>query len=269
MKMPMLGLGTWQMGGRTTADYSQDKKEILAIQHAIEMGYSLIDTAELYGNGHAEELIGVAMKGFDRKKLFIVSKVFWTHLKHDQLLRAAEESLKRLGTDYLDCYLIHAPGNEVPIEETMRAMGMLVKEGLTQTIGVSNFNVPQLQAAMGATENPILTNQIQYSLTTRNHGIHTEGMERDIIPFCQKNNITIMAYRPLEKGLLTQPNPMLDELAQKYSKTRAQIALNWLITKNMVTIPKSSDENHLRENLGALGWNLSSQDMKKLDETKF
>ncbi len=272
VKIPALGLGTWKIGGEFEADYSHDKEAVEAIKAAIDMGYTHIDTAEAYGNGHCEELVAQAIKGYDRSKLFITTKVQKTHLRHDDLLNSAEQSLKRLGISCIDLYLIHAPNPEIPIEETMRAMNTLVDQKKVRFIGVSNFTVAQLKEAQKCSRHRIVANQIEYSLLTRNQGRYAgnHDMESGTIPYCQKNNILIMAERPIERGLLLKSHPVLDRLAEKYGKTKAQLAINWLISKKgIITIPKSSDIAHLRENLGALGWKLSREDMSLLDSTDF
>ena len=272
IKIPSLGLGTWLIGGDKEADYSDDKNAIKAIKTAIELGYNHIDTAELYGNGHCEELIGEAIKDFDRKQLFITSKVRGSKLKYDAVIKSAKESLKRLQTDYIDLYLIHAPNPDIPIEETMKAFDYLINQNLVKYIGVSNFKVEQLIEAQKHTKNKIVANQIEYSLLTRNKGTYSGNvdMESKTIPYCQENDIIIMAERPLERGLILKSHPLLDKLELKYNKTKAQIAMNWLISKkNVITIPKSTNKNRLKENLGSLGWKLENEDIRLLDEIKF
>jgi len=272
VKIPVIGLGTWKIGGGREGDNSQDKESIEAIRNAIKLGYSHIDTAEMYGLGHCEELVGEAIKSFDRAKLFITTKVTNTNLNYDDVIAAAKGSLRRLQTDYIDLYLIHAPNPNIPIEETMRAMDYLVEQGLVRFIGVSNFTVEDLKEAQKHARNKIVANQIEYSLLTRNKGRYwgNQGMESRTIPYCQDNEIVVIAERPIERGLLLKPHPVMDKLALKYRRTKAQIAINWLISKkNVVTIPKSTNLKHLRENLGALEWKLSEEDMKLLDNTDF
>jgi len=249
-------------------DASRDAEGITVIEKAIELGYTHIDTAEMYGGGHSEELIGLAINGFDRESLFITTKVLPQHLEYDDCIKAAEGSLRRLQTDHIDLYLIHIPNPEIPIEETMQAMDALVRQGKIRFIGVSNFSVEQLKEAQDYTENKIVNNQIEYNLLTRHSGMYNENIESEIIPFCQENDIIITAWKPLVKGeLFRGRNKLLEELTTKYNKTLAQIAINWLITKkNIITIPKSINTEHLKENLGAMGWHLSEDDMKRLDE---
>lgn len=277
-KIPVIGLGTWGIGGFMETDSSKDEEGIQAIKDAIELGYTHIDTAELYGAGHTEELIGNAIKDLDRSKLIITSKVFKTNLKHDDVIASCKKSLEKLQTDYIDIYLIHAPNPEVPLKETMEAMDYLVEQGMVKFIGVSNFSVEQMQEAQKHSKNKIVANQIPYNLATKNVNLDRNtgrvgsciNMESEIIPYCQENDIIIMAYRPIERGFLLKPNSLLDDLSKKYNKTKAQIAMNWLVSKkNVVVIPKSTSIDHLKENLGAIGWSLSDDDIKLLDEIEF
>ena len=272
VKIPVLGLGTWLIGGDLEPDYSDDANAISAIKKAIELGYNHLDTAEMYGNGHCEELIGEAIRGFDRKQLFITSKVRESKLKYNDVIKSAKESLERLQTDYIDLYLIHSPSPGIPIEETMEAFDYLVDQNMVKYIGVSNFQVDQLIEAQKHTKNKIVANQIEYSLLTRNKGKYSgnKDMEIKTIPYCQENDIIIMAERPIERGLILNSHPLLDKLEIKYNKTKAQIAINWLISKRkVITIPKSTSINHLKENLGAIGWKLEKEDIELLDKIKY
>ena len=267
VKISVLGIGTWKMGGGLSADSTHDKEEILAIKAAVRLGMTHIDTAELYGSGHAEELVGEAIREFKREELFITTKVKSENLRYMDLISAAKRSLKRLRTSYIDLYLIHSPNPDIPIEETMKAMDCLVENKLTRFIGVSNFSVEQIEEAQKHAKNKIIANQIEYNLLTRNRGQFTNDMESKIIPYCQKNGILVITHRPLAKGELAKPGiRLLDEIAEKYGKTQAQIALNWLISKpNIVTIPKAVRIAHIEENLGATGWRLSKGDIHRLD----
>ena len=271
-KIQFLGLGTWGIGGYGEADFSQDEKSIQVIKTAIELGYSHIDTAELYGAGHTEELVGQAIKGLDRSKLVITDKVYKTNLKYDDVISSCNRSLKKLQTSYIDIYLIHAPNPEIPLEETMRALDFLVKQKKVRFIGVSNFSVEQMQEAQKHTKNKIVVNQIPYNLATRNKSnvFRCENVESEIIPYCQQNDIIVMAYWPIAGGFLAKSGSLLDKLSKKYGKTRAQIAINWLISKkNIVAISKSVRMDRLKENLGAMGWNLEAKDVKLLDKADF
>lgn len=275
--LPELGLGTWEMGGGREVDNSKDKETIEVIQKAISMGYVHIDTAESYGLGHCEELVGLAIKDFSRKDLIIATKVASPNLAYDNLLKSAYNSLKRLGVDYIDLYYIHAPNISIPLEETMKAMDRLVNDKIVKNIAVSNFTLDLLKEAQKYSSNKIVANQIEYSLLTRNKGRYggrsndnedieyNINMESETLPYCQNNDILVVAERPLERGILLEPTELMTTLSKKYNKTYAQIAINWLISQdNVVTIPKSSNLKHLEENLGAVGWNLENEDIELL-----
>lgn len=267
LSIPVMGIGTWKMGGGITTDRSHDEEAILAIKTAIRLGITHIDTAELYGDGHTEELVGEAKREFDRKSLFITTKVKWSNLRYENVISAVEGSLRRLQTNYIDLYLVHTPVRGIPIAETMKGMDYVAKNKLARFIGVSNFSVKQMKEAQDYAKNKVVANQIEYNLSVRNVGQHTKDMESEIIPYCQKNSIAVIAYRPLANGELAKPGiRLLDELAEKYGKTQAQIAINWLVAKpNVVAIPKAVKIEHIKENSGAIGWKLSGKDMERLD----
>ncbi len=267
-KIPVLGLGTWNIGGGAIRDTSRDREHIQFLRTAIELGVTHFDTAEMYGRGHSEEIVGEAIKSFPREKLFITTKVSPEHLHYAEVLAAARRSLQRLDTQYIDLYLVHVPNLQIPIQETMKAFDFLHRDGLIKFVGVSNFTVEQLQEAQEYTQNRIVTNQIEYSLLIRNRGNeYMTDVESSMMPYCQENDIVVTAYRPLARGRLTKPGfRILDYLARNYNTTRAQTAINWLISKKkVITIPKTSTIEHLKENLGALGWRLKRQDISRLD----
>ena len=262
VKIPVLGLGTWRMGGGMRPNRSQDRQEVEAIQYAIQKGLAHIDTAEIYAAGHAEELVGEAIKAFDRKKLFITTKISPQHLfLKSQIRNSAKNSLKRLKTDYVDLYLIHWPNPIVSMKNAMKAFDELVSEELVRFIGVSNFSARQLAGAKKYSQNRIVTNQVEYSLLHRDP-------EAELLPFCQKKGIILTAYSPLARGELTIGGSVaVDKIAQKYHKTPAQVALRWLIEKpDVIVIPKSSSKNHIDEILGCLGWKLKKEDQNYLDQ---
>jgi diketogulonate reductase-like aldo/keto reductase len=271
IEIPVIGLWTWWIWGFMEADYSQDAESIRVISAAIDMGYSHIDTAEMYGNWHTEELIGQAIKWKNRSDILITDKVTKTHLRYDDLISSCAKSLERLGTDYIDFYLIHAPNPDIHIEETMRAMDYLVEHSMIRYIGVSNFSVVQLSEAQNFTKNKIITNQIHYNIVTRDADIENyRDTESGILPFCQNHDVCIMAYRPIERGFILREHSLLDALSTKYDKTKSQIALNWLVSKaNIVALVKSVNIAHLKENLWALWWSLSEEDMSLLDTIRF
>jgi diketogulonate reductase-like aldo/keto reductase len=256
--LPVYGLGTWEMGGRSEADHTNDAGDVTAIKMALDHGISHIDTAEMYGAGHSEELVGEAIQGYERDKLIIATKVsVGMSGGYNGVIQSCQASLKRLGTDYLDLYLLHrfpATG----IADIMRAMDKLVADGLARNIGVCNMTINRFEAAQKLTQNKLVCNQVEYSLRVR------ESERRGIINYCQANDVMIAAWGPVQKGML-QAGGILDELAHKYNKTPYQIALNWLLSQpNVVTIPKTTKSEHLEENLGALGWELDVADVHRL-----
>lgn len=257
--IPVLGQGTWRMGGVDTPDTANDNSDIAAIRRGIAAGLRHIDTAEMYAGGHAEELVGAAMKGqgIRRADYFLTDKVWKTHLRYDDVLRAAEASLKRLEIDYIDLYLIHQVNPDVPEEETIRAMNRLKREGVIRHIGVSNFSEERLKRAQAASDAPIVANQLHYNLRIRE-------IERcGLLDYCRSQDIMVIAWRPLRGLDLTLP--LIVTLAEKYGKTPSQIALNWLLCQeNVVTITKAANPLHLAENMGALGWTLEKEDAERL-----
>jgi len=262
VKVPVLGLGTWGMGGGMLPNPFTDKQSIAALRHGIELGMTHIDTAEMYAMGHTEEVVGEAIKPFDREKLFITSKAHPRNFRYNNLINAAKRSLKRLKIEQMDLYLLHWANPDIPLKETMHAMEYLLEQGLTRFIGVSNFSVEEMKEAQSYLDKEkIVNNQVEYSLLEREP-------EKEILPFCQKNKIILTAYSPLGHGnLFKKKIPLIDVLSKKYNKTPAQIALNWLISKpQVVTIPKASNINHVEENAGAVGLRLDKDDMEKLDK---
>ncbi|AAL82084.1 aldo/keto reductase [Pyrococcus furiosus DSM 3638] len=254
-KVTAIGMGTWGIGGRETPDYSRDKESIEAIRYGLELGMNLIDTAEFYGAGHAEEIVGEAIKEFEREDIFIVSKVWPTHFGYEEAKKAARASAKRLGT-YIDLYLLHWPVDDFKkIEETLHALEDLVDEGVIRYIGVSNFNLELLQRSQEVMRKyEIVANQVKYSVKDR--WPETTGL----LDYMKREGIALMAYTPLEKGTLAR-NECLAKIGEKYGKTAAQVALNYLIwEENVVAIPKASNKEHLKENFGAMGWRLSEED---------
>jgi len=259
-KIPVLGLGTWGMGGGSMRqDKSNDKKYIEAIIYAIENGITHIDTAEIYARGHSEEIVGEAIKHFRRKNIFITSKLFPIHLTYKGIITACKGSLKRLNTDYLDLYLVHWPNPLTSLKTTMAAFDKLVEESLVRYIGVSNFSIKQTQNAQRYSENKIVTNQVQYNF------VH-QSPRTELLPYLQKEKIILTAYSPLGHGNLVKNSYItLEGLAKKYNKTTVQIALRWLVDQDQViAIPKASSKEHIDEILGSLGWKLTKEDQEFL-----
>lgn len=264
-----IGIGTWLMGGGVNsengivfADYDNDEKDIVAIRYSIEQGQNHIDTAQLYGERHCEELVGEAIKDLDRENLFIASKVWKSHSKRSAVLRSIEESLKRLNLDYIDMMYIHSGTNAFGMDEYIPGLNDAVDEGLIKGLAVSNFSLEQIKEAQALSKHPIIANQVLYNIIER------ERSPQELIDYCQEQNILVVAYRPVERRLLADKCelPEVLELAKKYNKTPAQISINWLLTQNIIPIPKASQQAHIEENLGALNFELSSEDVQILKD---
>ncbi len=257
--MPVFGLGTWMMGGGMEMDpENDDAADIEAIERSIDAGITHIDTAEMYANGHAEQLVGKAIRGKDRSKLLLVSKVSPQNLKYDDVLRSCEKSLKRLGTDYLDLYLVHKPNDAIGLKETMQAMNRLQNDGLIRNIGVSNFTRERMRDAAMHSDHQIVATQVHYNLTFR------EPERAKVLEYCQQNDAFLIAWRPVQ-GLAETDPAIVTGLCEKYGKTPTQIALNWLVSQtNVVTLAKMRNPTHLAENLGAFGWEMEAADIELL-----
>ena len=190
----------------------------------------------------------------------MVSKVNAIHLRYGDLIASCKASLERLNTPYLDMYLIHIPNPNIPIKETMKAMDTLFEQGLIKNIGVSNFNISEIEEAESYINNKIVASQLHLNLKYR------EAQRKGVLKYCQQHDMMLIAWRPLQKGVLLQNNEnVVVELAEKYHKTPAQIAINWLISQdNVVTLSKTRSIDHLKENLGAVDWKMDKEDIEKL-----
>lgn len=258
-KIPVIGLGTWEVGGHMSPDTSQDEEIVRAWREALDMGYRHIDTAEMYGGGHTEELVGRVIEGFPREDLFLASKVWHSHLDYEGVMNALEGSLQRLGTDYLDMYMIHWPG-DAPLEETFRAFNDLVEQGKVRHLGVSNFGLDMLKRARELSATPLATNQAPYSVSNRKYE------ENGVLAYCQEEEVILTAYTPIEKGRVSQ-NGTLQEIARGHDATPVQVALSWLIQQpSVITIPQSTNPDHLRENLEAVELELSDEEMQRITD---
>jgi len=246
------------MEGRRDAE----QRAIEAIRDGLDLGLTHVDTAEFYGHGRGEDLVGRAITG-RREEMFLVSKVMPSNATYKGTLQACERSLKYLKTDYLDLYLLHWKGSH-PLAETMRAMEDLVKAGKIRFMGVSNFDVAEAQEAQRALpKNRLACNQVLYHLGDR-------GIERRLIPYCTKHQIAVVGYSPFGHGDFPLPTSrggrVLAEIGKRHGRTPRQVALNFLTRHpNVWTIPKSSNVEHVRENAGGAGWNLTEEDLKQID----
>src|SRR5712664_1095152 len=260
--IPVVGLGTWGIGGEMGSDPSTDKASIEAIRLGLDLEMKFIDTAEMYGAGHSEEVVAQALEG-RRDRVFVASKVSPRHFAYDDVLAAAKRSLKRLGLKQMDLYQLHWPSSKIPISETMRAMEKLVKDGLIRYIGVSNFSVEQMREAQKSlSREKVVSNQVEFSLIDR-------SVEARILPYCQKEGLTLIAYGPLGQGKIPRGRgssfKVLDEVAGRLGKSRNQVALGWVLQHDsVVAIPKAADPEHVKENAEVADWKLDSEDYQRL-----
>lgn len=258
-EVPALGLGTWYLGD----DAGRRAREIAALRTGIEKGMTLIDTAEMYGGGRSERLVGEAIKGTERGRLFIVSKVLPDNAGRRGIFRSCEESLKRLGTDYLDLYLLHWRGS-VPLAETVECMEKLERDGLIRGWGVSNFDtddMEELRRIKGG--DGCLVNQVLYHAASR-------GIEYSLLPKMMERGVALMAYCPLAQGGSLRRglfrSRALNDIAARRGATVAQILLAWAIRGgNTVAIPRSSSPDHTAENAGADAIELTADELAAID----
>jgi len=255
-KIPVLGMGTWQIEFKP-------EEAIKALKSGFEQGMKLVDTAEIYNN---EEILGRAIKG--EADIFVATKVSPNNFHYEDVIRACNNSLLKLGIKRIDLYQLHRSSAKIPIKETMEAMEELVRQGKIRYIGLSNFSIKEIEETQSIMkENEIVSNQIEYSILVRD-------AERGMLKFCKEQRITVLAYRPLVRGDLVNGRyqkiyQFLDGMSKKYNKTAAQVALNWVISKrNICAIPKSSNEAHVLENAGACSFNMSKEDIEILDGKK-
>lgn len=249
----VLGQGTWKMG----EDIRRRAGEVNALKLGLDLGMTLIDTAEMYASGGAEEVVAEAITGC-RDELFLVSKVLPSNASRAGVARACENSLKRLRTDRIDLYLLHWPGS-VPLSETVEAFEALKKAGKIRHWGVSNFDTDEMEELTGLSSGDhVQTNQVLYNLSRR-------GPEFDLAPWSRQRGIPIMAYSPVEQGALAR-NSRLEAIAARHNATAAQIALAWVMAQpGVIAIPKASSQEHVRQNVAALDIKLTGEDLAELD----
>ena len=251
--VPALGMGTWMIG----EDAATRAEEIACLQHGIDLGMALIDTAEMYGEGASEKLVGEAIRG-RRERVFLVSKVYPHNAGRKAAQAACERSLRRLGIECLDLYLLHWRGSE-PFAETIEAFETLKAQGKIRHWGVSNLDTEDLQEWVDTPGGAaVAVDQVLYNLTRR-------GIEWDLLPWCQKRRIPVMAYSPIEQARLLRHSGLC-ELAGRLGMTPAQVALAWLLQRDaVIAIPKASTRQHLEENFAALRFSLEADVVAELD----
>jgi diketogulonate reductase-like aldo/keto reductase len=261
LSIPKIGFGMWKIGGDSYPNPSLDDDSMRALRTALEVGYTHFDTAEGYAAGHSEELLGRAMRETNTKRenLFITTKISPEHLEYDQVFRSCENSLRRLGTDSIDLYLIHWPPRAgLRLEHAFEALNTLVRDGKVKHLGVSNFNLKLLRQAQSLSTTPILTNQVPYRLPDRTY------VENGVLDYCQQNDILLTAYSPVKFRNLAV-NKTVRAIAEAHSATAFQIALAWLVVQpRVITIPMSYNPQHIRENFEAADIELSEEEFKRL-----
>ncbi|WP_064682757.1 aldo/keto reductase [Rhizobium bangladeshense] len=252
-EVPALGQGTWAMG----EDAGHARIEIESLKAGIDLGMTLIDTAEMYGDGGAEEIVGQAIKG-RRDELFLVSKVYPWNASLKGTVEACERSLERLGTDRIDLYLLHWRGN-YPLTETVAAFEMLKASGKIGAWGVSNFDTDDMEELLRVPDGGnVAANQVLYNLSRR-------GIEYDLLPWCQSRAIPVMAYSPIEQGHILH-HPELIHIAKAYQATPAQLALAFLLERDgVIVIPKTSNAERVAENRDCVSLEITDEDWQALD----
>ncbi|HWV63713.1 MAG TPA: aldo/keto reductase [Oxalicibacterium sp.] len=252
--VPVLGQGTWFMGDHR----NRRAEEIATLRAGLDLGMTLIDTAEMYGDGASEELVGEAING-RRDEVFLVSKVLPSNASRNGTIAACERSLRRLGTDRLDLYLLHWRGH-TPFAETIEAFEKLQRDGKIRRWGVSNMDVHDMKELLRAPGgDAVATNQVLYNLMRR-------GIEFDLLPQAQQRGLPLMAYSPIEQGRLSH-YPEVQDIAERHGVTPAQVALAWVLRQQgVIAIPKASRVEHVQQNRAALDLQLTEQDLAELDE---
>ena len=242
-ELPMVGVGTWNIGGQTVKD---------SVRAALDAGYTHVDTAEGYTH---ESEFGEVLAEYDREDLFLTSKVLAKNLNYESVLQSCRDSLDRLGIDSLDLYLIHWPNPAISLRETMDAMATLHDEGLVKNVGVSNFSAYQLSAAHHISDVPIAVNQIEF---------HPLFQRPDLVDYCRRTDTVIEAAAPLARTTVFD-EPAVQQLADSYDRSPAQIVLRWGLERDVVVLPKSSSPEHVRANFELFDFDLADEDLRTLD----
>ena len=269
-KVSQMGIGTyydpgWIFSAKVLKRQTKWENKVAAIKAGVDNGINLIDTAELY---ESENLVKKAIGPFEREDLFIATKVWPSHFSYEKVIKSCERSLKKLGLDYVDLYQLHFPSRIRDISETMRAMEHLMEQGKIRNIGISNFDLERTRkAAESLKKYEIASTQMNFSVAHRD-------IEKDLIPYCRENKIAILAYYPLGHGKLVSPGSrtasVLREISDNHGgKSAPQIALNWFMSKYdfVFPIPRASNADHVVENSGSMGWKMTEEEIRKLEES--
>ncbi len=242
-ELPMAGIGTWRLSGDTVRE---------SVRAGLDAGYGHVDTAEGYKN---EREIGDALAEYDRDDFFLTSKVLPKNLSYESVIRSCEASLERLGTDYLDMYLVHWPNPAISLRETLDAMETLHDRGMIRNVGVSNFTTYQLSAARHISDVPIAVNQIEY---------HPWCTQDEVVEYCRETDTVIEAAAPLARTEIFA-DETIQEVADKYDRSPPQIVLKWSVENDVVVLPRSSSPDHVRANLDLFDWTLDDEDHARID----
>ncbi len=243
MQIPMLGLGTWMLEGQICFD---------SVRMALDIGYTHIDTAFAYNN---QKEIGRAIKGYEREKLFITSKLWKDYLYPEKIELLCDECLRQLDTDYIDLLLIHWPDSSRPLLKIVEKMHSIKEKGKIKSVGVSNYTIHHLQDLVDE-QIPVSVNQVEF---------HPFLYQKELLEFCNMHMIALTAYSPIARGKVFE-EPALIQIAQAHKKNPAQISLHWLLQKDIIVVPKGSSREHLKENRQIFDFSLSKQEMQMIDE---
>ncbi|MDS0277857.1 aldo/keto reductase [Halomicroarcula sp. S1AR25-4] len=243
-ELPTVGVGTWNLDDDTVGD---------SVRAGLDAGYAHVDTAEGY---HNEAAIGEALADYDREDVFLTSKVLPKHLDYESVVASCEASLERLGTDYLDLYLIHWPNPTISLRETLNAMATLHDQGKIRNVGVSNFSAYQLSAAHHVSDVPIAVNQIEY---------HPWNTQDDVVQYCRETNTVVEAAAPLGRTEVFA-DETIRAIAESYDRSPAQVILKWAVENDVVPLPKSSSPDHVRANRDLFDWDLATEDHQRIDD---
>lgn len=265
-----IGIGTWLIGGTyeydaaekyegSKAHYDNEVAEIEAIRYSIEKGQNHIDCAEAYGAFHTDEVIGRAIAGLNREDLFIADKLWKTSVGEGQVRPTVELMLQKLGTSYLDMLYIHWPWQEVDWLQAIPQIDELIDEGIVRNFGVSNFTIEDMKLAQKSTKHSIAANQMNYNL------LHQNEVTAEMKDYCTSNNIQIVAYQPVKRQEVMN-NEYIKVVAEKYNISPAQVALAWLLSQNILTIPKTIQKAHIDENVAAVNITLTNEDIQLLNK---
>jgi diketogulonate reductase-like aldo/keto reductase len=254
-----IGIGTWGFGGKREPEPAGDSAAVEAIRYSVSKGQNHIDTAEMYGGGHTDEVVGQAIAGLEREDLFIADKLWQDSVAASRVRPAVKAMLKKLGTDYLDALYIHYPWDDLPWREAIPQINELIDEGIVRYFGASNFNLDQLEEAIGLSQHPVVLAQVCFNV------IYKQDAPEKLRQFCRSHDIQVVAYRPLERGAVLE-DPIVEAIAKQHKVSPSQVALAWLIARQALPIPKATSRQNIDNNLGAMDVKLSPEDLARLDK---